>query len=139
MEEGGFTFLETILSLFIITLLFTITAPFIYKQLTQYQKDHFMTLFSSDVQFIQNLSMGNNESARMYLQKDHYVVYQTHGSAKMSRRPYPERFKISTSNLQIRYNFSGNLLDPKSIYMTFEDENFQIVFPFGKGRFYVRE
>jgi len=139
VNEKGFTLIETLLALVITTLLFVITIPLITQSFSEYHKQNFIDILASDVQLIQNLSMGNNEFARIYLQKDHYVLYQSFTPDQVWMRNYPERLSAHTSNLQIRFTSSGQIRDPNSIYMKYEDRDFQIIFPFGKGRFYVRE
>lgn len=137
--EGGFTLLETLLSLTIITILFTMSMPLMLKQLKAYETKQFIAVLESDILYAQNNALGKSGSGRTRVQfneKDYTITENAYG---LVQRPYPNQLKINAAVRRVTYNNSGNIIDPKSIDVIHDHERYQLTFPFGKGRFYVNK
>lgn len=133
----GFTLMETLISLSILLLLLVITAPFIFQQFDRFQVKQFLHLFESDVLFAQNNAIGGVGRTSVYFDQEYYIVLD--GQYKLIERTYPKDVSVRATTRRITFNASGNIIDPKTINIDHLEKRYQIVFPFGKGRFYVKE
>lgn len=137
--EAGFTLLETIMSLTIISILFTISMPLMMKQLKAYETKQFITVLESDILYAQNNALGKSGSGRTRVEFNEQDYTITENAYRLVQRAYPNQLKINAGIRRVTYNNAGNIIDPKSIDVIHDNKRYQLTFPFGKGRFYVNE
>lgn len=137
MSKNGFTLIEMLFVLGIISVLLLLSAPISISTLEKLQGEQFLKVFEFDVLSIQSMATTTNESIIIKLKPNKYEVLGTHGK-KYLEHHYPTGWELGsrTTNL-ISFNKNGTLRSPGSIQFTTKYAVYDIIFPLGKGRFYV--
>jgi len=137
-KQNGFTFLELLFVLSIISLFILIAHPFHFSILEKHQEKQFLDAFESDILYIQNRALRTNERAEIVFGTDHYKVQV--GKIILEEREFPESLEMESRNLlAISFNESGTIRKAGTILFRSNQATYRIVFPLGKGRSYVVE
>lgn len=137
-KEQGFTIIELLLVLCIVTILTLLVIPSLSHLLKKQQTKHFFAVFESDVMFVQTQALHTVNGTRITLYKDEYLVLLNNEVKQQRDLPNHLTF-ISANNARIQYSNSGTILQPYTYVLKEHDTFYHIVFPFGKGRHYVVE
>lgn len=138
-EIKGFTFIELVFVLFIISLLTFLVIPGLFSTLKKQQTKQFFTTFDADILYIQNSALGTSQHVRILFEDDYYVI-RNNRTKEAIKRYYPEHIsRITKSNNRISFNDSGTIISPTSYRFEDETTTYKIVFPLGKGRHYIEE
>src|SRR5690625_2555340 len=107
-DELGFTLLELLAVLLIISVMLAIAIPLSYSIIEKQQTKNFFDLLESDIFYIQNQSVGTQNNGRIILENDHYLrVVGIGGSGTTVIRPYPPNTEVFVSNRRITFNNKG--------------------------------
>lgn len=140
-RERGYTLIETLIVLFVISVLITISMSRYYFEDHEDPPKEFFQQFEKDVFYSQQkaatyqipISITINSSDRQYLIHD-----STQQPSVMTQSYHPDiRIYLSTLKNPIRFNTDGTIINPGKMVLYYKDEQYNITFPFGKGRFYV--
>jgi competence protein ComGD len=139
MKRNGFTFIEMLAVLGLLAVLIAIAVPLQTHSLHNQEEQLFIDQLEQDVLFIQNqTSLSQRETLLIRFLQDHYVVLD--GVRKLKKRDYPKDWKITQAYTRdVKFKTTGTLIQPGTVIMQSPKEIIQIVFPFGKGRFYVEK
>lgn len=136
-EQAGFTLIELLFVLMIVSLLSFLAVPAVYRAYQEQQIEQFFQLMESDVLFAQNRALEATGQVKVLFNEDHYRIMIE--MKEMDKREYPEHLTfraVSTTN--VRYNRNGTIQNPLTLsFYDQQDKRIKVVFPFGKGRFYV--
>src|SRR5699024_347343 len=131
---------ETLLTLTIIALFISLSAPLLMTTFEKQSEKQFLTLFEQDILYLQNESFGRNSYNRIIFREDYYTIMHDQDVERTIVRHYPEHLTISSNNTNIiSFSRTGTIVNPGTISFQSKHKKNKIVFPFGKGRFYVTE
>lgn len=141
MKKNGFTLIEMLVTLSILSILFLLTVPVQSELLGKQQEEQFIETLKQDVLFIQNQSSKHTRD-EMYIRfyDNHYSILS--GVNKpFAERDYPADWTLVANNQTrlLRFVQSGTVLQPRTLVMYTPSEKLFIVFPLGKGRFYIEK
>ncbi|MHA6250981.1 competence type IV pilus minor pilin ComGD [Oceanobacillus sp. CAU 1775] len=140
IKQNGFTLIEMIMVLGIISMLILLAAPIQTSVLKTQIENKFIDTFKDDVLFIQNQASGY-ERGTLYIHfySDHYIVTTgVRDAGHYAKRYYPEGWtNINASQARIQFKESGTIIRPRTVVMYSENERIHFTFPLGKGRFHV--
>ncbi|GEN87393.1 competence type IV pilus minor pilin ComGD [Oceanobacillus sp. FSL W8-0428] len=138
--ERGFTLIETLFALSILSVILLLIPKHQIEQIDKLESRHFLDTLEMDVLYIQN-KRSTQESGKSYILRfypDNYSILFNYSTE--IRREYPPLFSLDTPfPKDIEFSVGGVIKNPQSILISFGEERYRIVFPFGKGRFYVEE
>lgn len=134
-RSNGFTLVEMLFVLFVISIFTILFIPNFVKTIEKQQTAQFFDLFSSDIFYIQNQTLNTNESYRIWLRDDHYLIIS---NDTMKRRNYPKHLEFTSySNTRISFSKAGTVINPTTLRFKDRYHSYCVVFPFGKGRHYI--
>ena len=139
-EQEGFTLLEVLFVLSAFALLFLLIPPLPIGKYERFQEKQFLDTFRMDVLYIQSQSNkipDNNLFIRFH--DDRYEIRSGHDKL-IKARPYLSGMTLDTRGKNVlSFNENGTFLSPRNIRMDTDSKQYEIVFPFGKGRFHINE
>lgn len=134
----GFTLLEVLFTLAILSILITLSAPLTISSLAKHQEKQFFQTLQFDVMLVQNLSINNNNYIRIKLNDKSYELINGARSKPIAIRNLPKKWYITKQNLDtISFNRDGSIRRAGTIKITTEQSSYNVVFPLGKGRGYI--
>lgn len=138
--ERGFTLIETLFALSILSVILLLIPKHQVEQINKLENQHFLGTLEMDVLYVQN-KRSTQEISKSYILRfypDNYSILFNYSTE--IRREYPPLFSLDTPfPKDIEFSVGGVIKNPQSIFISFGEERYRIVFPFGKGRFYVEE
>ncbi|MDL4841557.1 competence type IV pilus minor pilin ComGD [Aquibacillus rhizosphaerae] len=142
-QEQGFTLIETLIVLSIVSLFLVIGLSFQSHSLYQNQANQFFRLFQSDVLYLQQISMVSRDNAYLtILPNEHSYEIKTGGLGEvLVKREYPKNWLVDLNTLSapISFTINGTIKKPGMFYVKTPTRKYSIYFPFGKGRSYIIE
>lgn len=139
-RKNGFTLIEMLFILAILSILILLFIPAFNHSIQNHQVNQFLYVLHSDVLFMQNLSTGNKTDIRMIFKDNHYIVSNYLTNDIYLERKYPNELTIETRTLNyVSFNDKGSIRYPGTIQIKSAHKNYRLVFPLGKGRFYIDE
>lgn len=94
-------------------------------------------MFESDNLFLQNQMLYRPTYGRINLYRSSYVINL--GNNDLIYRTLPEPLHLTNPNYQISYASSGTIRQPYTYRYKYNNHVYRVVYPFGKGRFYVEQ
>lgn len=135
-NSKGFTLLELLFVLTIVSIVSLLILAPMFNTVTKQQSKHLLQTLESDVFLIQNHSLHSASNNRILMNKHHYIVrYED----KNILRTYPNDLQLTSISSRIRFSTNGTILEPQTYLFKDSYEKYKIIFPFGKGRFYIEE
>lgn len=132
----GFTLIELLLVLSIVVTLSVIVLPSMSKTVDQIKVNQFLKVLESDIFFIQNqASEKSSKNMRIIFTKDYYMMINS--SIETKRQYYPKTMEYRSINKAISFSKSGTIKQADSFHFKVADQTIKIIFPFGKGRYYI--
>lgn len=141
-NQKGFTLLEMLIVLSIWSVLILFTIPINLNTLEKQQEDKFFETLALDVLYIQNLSASSKGylHPRINLHEDRYIMRAGTLDNEMIERRIPEGWRIDFRTLPlIEFDPNGRMKTPGNIIIKTKDTTYNVIFPFGKGRYHVVE
>lgn len=139
-DERGFTLIEMLITLMFIGLMIVLTLPYLIAIFEKQAEKQFFTSLEQDVLLLQNSTFRTFDYNRVIFRKDHYRLALPTDRNESINRQYPKHITLSSDHsLIVEYNHRGTVIDPSTITFRVKNRYIDIVFPFGKGRFYVNE
>jgi|SRR5690625_2200697 len=136
---NGFTLIEMLFTMVILSLLIFIGVPSLIKVIENQQTKHFFQILNSDIFYIQNQALGTRQNIRIMFDEDYYILLHEQ-KAEEIKRFYPEHltYKLDINN-RISFSNSGTVINPTTFMFTDNNHSYKIVFPLGKGRHYIEK
>jgi|SRR5690625_1524632 len=138
-QRNGFTLIEMLFALTIISVLTLLVVPNLYKLAQKQQTNKFFDVLEADVFYVQNQAIGTSVNSRIVFSSDHYSILNNQNSEEI-KRYYPKhlsnRIKI---NHRIWFSNLGTIINPTTLIFEDQDTSYWVIFPLGKGRFYIEE
>lgn len=141
MRHDGFTLVELLLVLVIVSLFTLLGLRISTAALHKQYENHFFTTLTQDVRYAQNLSMNNKTAdVRIHFNPISYRVVSEQKGFTSITRDLPNGWTIRTSNFTIvSFTATGSLKYSGTVYIDSPHHQFKVVFPLGKGSYYVTE
>ncbi|MBM7552303.1 competence type IV pilus minor pilin ComGD [Thalassobacillus pellis] len=141
--HNGFTLIEAILVLSIWSVLLLILIPVQHSIMEKKELKQFLHQLEDDVLLAQKLTMHDNRMYEFYIlpSMDNYYLYDPLNQTKLleARIPAHINLRLMTLRSPIRFSFDGTIKTPGIMEIRTDTTTYRIVFPFGKGRFYINE
>ncbi|KGP72982.1 hypothetical protein N782_08565 [Pontibacillus yanchengensis Y32] len=119
------------------TILLSIAIPLSTSLYRGYKEELFLNQLKTDVLYVQQETMTKGENFSLFLKKDHYEIYNHRLIREVQ---YPKGWSIETSiSKRIHFDVNGRNRSPGTFYIRTPNKSYIMVFPLGKGRFYVTE
>jgi len=138
-SNRGFTLLEVLFTLSMLSIIVSLSAPIIFSVLDNQSEKQFFDLLFSDLLLIQIASHGVN-SGKAYVEFEEYsytVHVDKNDHKRKFKRSYPSEWK-KDERLFDEISFkNGTIRKPGTILLKSENTDYRIIFPLGKGRGYV--
>lgn len=142
-NNHGFTLIEVLFVLGIFSLLLFIAVPIQFSTLEKQETKQFLETFQSDVMLVQNESYASTDRIDFTFDRtDHsYMAQVASKNDLLFKRSYPSDWQI-TDNFPvdgITFSKNGTIKKGGTITITTSSDTYDIIFPFGKGRCYVKK
>lgn len=139
-SNQGFTLLEVIFVLAILSILISLSAPIIFTTLEDQNEKQFFETLNSDLLLIQTASHGTTATdASIVFNDQSYTVRVLGKEEKVMNRTYPTGWK-SDGRAFKRISFkNGTIRQAGTILLQSAESDYRIIFPLGKGRGYIEK
>lgn len=141
-NKNGFTLIEVIFVLGVLSILLLLSAPIKISVLDSQKEEQFLATFENDLLYMQNISYLSTDDIKMEFYAESYVVINGIGNKTLLRRSIPTGWKFDLRTFQkrgISFNASGTIREPGNMQLTTNKSSYRIVFPLGKGRCYIEK
>ncbi|MET3684284.1 competence protein ComGD [Alkalibacillus flavidus] len=142
-NDKGFTLIESLVILSIIIVLSTMSMSAVSSVQQQNLTDYVFETFEQDIFYLQQYSILNQtDPTLLFYPDDHrYIVYDNPFEPPIINRTFNEDVTFHTSPINHRLHFkpTGSIINPGSFHITINSQQYNVTFPFGKGRYYVTE
>ncbi|WP_117169233.1 competence type IV pilus minor pilin ComGD [Paraliobacillus sediminis] len=142
-KESGFTIVELLIVLSILSVLLIIGTNLHIKSYQNYQFNQWHQIFESDILFMQKLSITSMGNVYMLIKpSSHNYEIRSGGLGEIIiKRPIPEEWEIKLHTLSMPLTFSpnGTIQQPGRFQIITPTTRYDITFSFGKGRSYLIE
>ncbi|KYG38979.1 competence protein ComG [Bacillus gaemokensis] len=143
MKQNGFTFLEMLLVLCVISILSVITYFNVTPLYEKQKVEQFLKQFSQDVLYMQQLAIGHRKryTLRWFPENHLYRIGKSGEKQFIFTREYDRDIKIDLNTFPnpMTYNASGNINQGGTLLLSYRARTYEIVFQLGRGRFTYRE
>ena len=141
-EKNGFTLIESILVLFIVSIM---SFVFIANVVPIYNKkviETFLHQFEKDMMYAQQYALVNKEPTAILFvpTENRYTISENKITLPLVKREYNNEITIQATNFSNRIVFNGNGSIQKSgtIHITYKTQTYKVVYYLGKGRFNIQ-
>ncbi|WP_028399188.1 competence type IV pilus minor pilin ComGD [Ectobacillus panaciterrae] len=137
-KEAGFTFLEALFVLSIVSLISIITLS-LYPKYESRKAEDFLEQFQRDLVFMQQSAISHNVRHRLhwFAANHRYVITKGDTGALIVRDYDPDvQIRFDTLAAPIIYGPDGNINKGGTMYVSYKNKKYKVVFQLGKGRFY---
>jgi|GEM_PF-4377314 len=141
MNNHGFTLIEVlvVLSMKLVIILLFITIS--YDNLTETKMDVFFAELKSDVDFVQSHNFQTDNFYEIVFNKNNYKLTQNQSNEfiLIKEQNYPDDVTVELRNFnRINYKKNGTFKTPgRIIFKEGNKKHHELIFPFGKGGFYI--
>ncbi|MCL6615948.1 MAG: prepilin-type N-terminal cleavage/methylation domain-containing protein [Anoxybacillus ayderensis] len=144
MNERGFTLIEMLIILFVVTSIMSFTVPPFQHVLAERQLQYFLEQFRNDMLYAQQYAMSRKKTVAIifYFDTCRYQVKEggTFGKELLARSfPSPFQFQMATLSPPLYYYPNGNVNKAGTLLVAYGHKKYKIVFQLGKGRLYAQK
>ncbi|SFA71205.1 competence protein ComGD [Lentibacillus halodurans] len=134
--RNGFTLIEVLFVLSVLSLLILISAPIHFSVLDKKTEESFLYTLEMDLLYMQTMSYNSRTNYRMtFPDQKHYVIKKNHSI--IQEREVPEGWEIDPRILPtISFNKDGTIREPGTFAIQTSANKYSVVCPLGKGRCY---
>ncbi|WP_411953438.1 competence type IV pilus minor pilin ComGD [Alkalibacillus sp. S2W] len=139
--QKGFTLVETLIVLSIVLTVSLMSWTTIQSIQQKQLETHIFDTFEQDIFYLQQYSTFHQKDLRLlfYPDEQRYIIYNNPFDPPIISREFNKNisFRLSSIGSQIRFKPSGTIVNPGSLFVTIDSQEYRITFPFGKARYYV--
>lgn len=144
-NRNGFSLLELLFVLVIVSILILVSVPFYFKSLEKQQEKQFIETLEFDMLYIQSMAMHirkedvAKQMENIFFGENDYRIHLRE-TGEMIIRKYPKNFKVDVRvRSKISFNEKGTIRHPGNIQIKTKHSVYSVIFPLGKGRFRIVE
>jgi competence protein ComGD len=141
-DRNGFSLIEMIIVLFVITILGTLAYPNFHSFIKNRETEYFVDALERDLHHMQQRAITEGNGYTLTINNDRkFYEIRSFGFGEQIKRYFPDYiyFESFSMPLKIQYNQFGNISTPGTIYIHAGPTIYKMVFQIGKGKFYVKE
>lgn len=138
--NNGFTMIEVIFVLGVLSILLLLSAPLKVSILDNQKEEQFLTTFQNDILYLQSISYLTEGDIEMEFHATSYSIRDGHQNKILLTRSFPADWDFDLriyKNKGISFAPSGAITQPGNILLTTNRAAYKIIFPFGKGRCHI--
>ncbi|WP_168733824.1 competence type IV pilus minor pilin ComGD [Metabacillus sediminilitoris] len=143
LNQKGFTLLESLLVLFIVStmslILITNIAPIYHKKVIE----TFLNQFEKDMLYAQQYALVNEELVFVLFKSEQnlYKIESNEQEVDLLTRNYHPKIKIEGATLtnKITYISNGSIQKSGTMFISYKDSTYKVIFYLGKGRFNIEK
>ncbi|WP_161920705.1 competence type IV pilus minor pilin ComGD [Pallidibacillus pasinlerensis] len=142
IREEGFTLVEMLLVLFILTVMFATIPPLFQSVQSKINESNFIHQFQADLYYAQSYAIAHRRrvSYRYDNTNKAYRFYTGGENILILERKLPKNVTIERGYLdEFHFNGEGNVSRFGNIYIKIDDKSYRLVMSIGKGSFAVYE
>jgi competence protein ComGD len=137
-RKNGFTLIEMLIALSIVMMMLLLVVPISLSTLEAAEEKQFFQTLEFDMLYIQNMAH-EDILFSIRFSDDHYRIVRGNQGGTI-RRNYPKGVTIDAhTNRVITFEHHGSIRNPRTIHIHTEEASYDMIFPFGKGRYYIEE
>ncbi|SFD53811.1 competence protein ComGD [Lentibacillus persicus] len=139
-HEAGFTLIEVIFVLAVLSVLILLSAPLKSSVLETKTEETFLNTLEMDLLFMQSMASNSKSIYKMSFAVPGYYTIK-HRDKLFRERKIPEGWRINTRTFKevITFNESGNLRKSGTFAIHTLNEHYNVICPLGKGRCYIEK
>ncbi|GAB4073462.1 hypothetical protein GCM10028778_09670 [Barrientosiimonas marina] len=135
-RNNGFTLIEVLFVLSILSVLVVISAPLHISVLDKQTEQRFLETLDMDILHLQSLAYNTRDYYRLTFEENRYFIDKN--SATILERELPEGWQIKTRKLKnIAFKHTGTIRQPGNLTIKTLSNSYKLTCPLGKGRCYV--
>jgi competence protein ComGD len=143
-KQSGFTLIEMLMVLTIVSVLTVVAFPEMRSLIEVKQINYFIAQFKDDMLYAQQYAMAHKTPVAIvfYHEEPTYRITEENTFGRiLLHRSYSPKLQIKLTTLQSPLIFSpnGNINKSGTIFVTYGKQTYKIVFLLGKGRCYVQK
>jgi len=142
-EKNGFTLIESILVLSIVSIMSFVLITNIVPIYNQKVIDTFLHQFEKDMMYAQQYALVNEQLTYIIFvpTENNYTIERNRVSAPLVKREYNDDITIQATNFsnRIGYNGNGSIQKGGTIYISYKAQTYKVVYYLGKGRFTIQK
>lgn len=135
-NEDGFTLLELLIVLMIVSTVFLFVIPAMGKTVMKHNRDQFFEQLLSDIFYAQNQVLNREKAGIIHIYPDYYFFDLSDEKRTVW---YPEDLRNEFRLTTISFLTKGAIKNPDSYLFRTDNVRYRLTFPFGKGRGYIVE
>src|SRR5690625_4889390 len=125
-NEKGFTLLELLIVLSILTIIVSISVPLTLDFVRKQQERHFFELLHSDIFFVQNQSFSTLNKVSLMFRDEYYIIFRSQDDNNPMIRYYPNHISFYYfENNTISFSNQGDYNNPNTIRFNMNGENYK--------------
>lgn len=139
MSNQAFTLIEVLIVLSIKLLIILLIIPIGYSQVKKTEVNVFFDELKSDVEHVQSKNYKTNDFYELTFNKTSYKIIKNSTNQLIKNRDYPTDLTVETRVFKsIVFQKNGTFKTPgRVIFIEGEKIRHELIFPFGKGGFYI--
>lgn len=138
-RESGFTFLELLLALSVLSLLLFLSVPVKTKLVSSVEEKLFLETLHNDFLYLQKQAMSRQQFAGIEFREKNYLIRTKYDQTSYIR-PYPSSLDMSVNRIKsISFNHKGTIKPAGTIKLKFNNTIYKYICPLGKGRCYFEK
>lgn len=140
LNEKGFTLIEVLIVLSINLMIIVLIIPIHLNLMNEKTDDLFLSELAADIALVQSKNYNKRHIVELVFKENEYVIINRSTSKQIFKRIYPLNIKVEPRVFDhVAYQHNGTFKTPGRIrfYNEIDDYTFELIFPFGKGGFYL--
>ncbi|MCD8508730.1 MAG: prepilin-type N-terminal cleavage/methylation domain-containing protein [Bacillus sp. (in: Bacteria)] len=140
--QKGYTLIETLLVLLLITSLLLISIPNFEQSIHNKNIDYFFEQLEKDLYESQMKAMSEGIIVRVIFSSTHNNYTVREGTVTTKTRHFPKGLTVGRGSLELtnlRYLPNGNISFAGSIIFRYKEDTYMLVFQLVRGRFYIEK
>jgi competence protein ComGD len=142
-NANGFTLIEMLLVLFIIMTIMTISYFHLRTSYEEKVIKQFLELFQEDIWLAQGYAISHSQSIELSIFNDQsYYDLRESGFRKLVyKRSFDHELQLRplTITNPIKFLPNGNINQPGTMYVMYDQQTYKVVFQLGRGRFHIEK
>lgn len=138
-NNSGFTLIEVLVVLSIKVIMIILIAPVMYQNLTKTSIDVFFDELKSDVNYVQSENYLTDDFFELRFNKRGYKIIKNSTQQLIKEKEYPDILTVETRVFNsVIFQNNGTFKTPgRVIFKEGNKKTYELIFPFGKGGFYI--
>lgn len=138
IKNNGFTLIELLMALSIVSVMLLLVVPISLSLLERQQEQQFFQTLEFDILYVQSMAHYETMTTLVFAE-DHYRITGGNQGGTI-RRSYPKGVTIDyRTDRDITFEYHGSIRNPRTILIHTNNESYRMIFPFGKGRYYIEK